>query len=143
MIGTVIKIVPLILFIIIMAVMFTSSKFDFDFWGEAVATKAKLGGLSTQIKSTMLVTLWAFIGIEGAVVMSNRAKTPGDVSKATVLGFIGCLVVYILLSLLPYGFMSPGSAGGRAQSFNRRHFGRSRRAVGILADEHRSAGFGF
>lgn len=76
MIGTVIKIVPLILFIIIMAVMFTSSKFDFDFWGEAVATKAKLGGLSTQIKSTMLVTLWAFIGIEGAVVMSNRAKTP-------------------------------------------------------------------
>ena len=106
MIGTVIKIVPLILFIIIMAVMFTSSKFDFDFWGEAVATKAKLGGLSTQIKSTMLVTLWAFIGIEGAVVMSNRAKTPGDVSKATVLGFIGCLAVYILLSLLPYGFMS-------------------------------------
>lgn len=106
MIGTIVKIVPLILFILIMLFMFSSSKFDFDFWGEAIATKAKLGGLSTQIKSTMLVTLWAFIGIEGAVVMSNRAKSASDVGKATLLGFIGCLAVYILLSLLPYGFMS-------------------------------------
>ena len=85
---------------------FHFSKFDFDFWGEAIATKAKLGDLSTQIKSTMLVTLWAFIGIEGAVVMSNRAKRASDVGKATLLGFIGCLVVYVLLSLIPYGFMS-------------------------------------
>jgi arginine:ornithine antiporter/lysine permease len=54
----------------------------------------------------MLVTLWAFIGIEGAVVMSKRAKKQSDVGKATILGFIGCLIIYILLSLLPYGFMS-------------------------------------
>ena len=105
-IGTVVKIVPLILFIIITAFIFSPAKFDFDFWGEALATKAKLGGLETQIKSTMLVTLWAFIGIEGAVVMSNRAKTPSDVGKATLLGFVGCLVIYLLLSLLPYGYMS-------------------------------------
>lgn len=106
MIGTVVKIVPLILFIIIMAVVFNSSKFDFNFWGENIATQVKLGGLSTQIKSTMLVTLWAFIGIEGAVVMSNRARTPNDVGKATLLGFMGCLAIYVLLSLLPFGYMS-------------------------------------
>lgn len=105
-IGTIVKIVPLVLFILIMLFAFHFSKFDFDFWGEAIATKAKLGDLSTQIKSTMLVTLWAFIGIEGAVVMSNRAKRASDVGKATLLGFIGCLVVYVLLSLIPYGFMS-------------------------------------
>ncbi len=106
LIGTIVKIVPLILFILIMLFAFHYTRFDFDFWGEAIATKAKLGGLGTQIKSTMLVTLWAFIGIEGAVVMSNRAKTPNDVGKATILGFICCLAIYILLSLLPFGYMS-------------------------------------
>lgn len=106
LIGTIIKIVPLLLFIVIMAVIFSGPKFDFDFWGEAIATKAKIGGLSTQIKSTMLVTLWSFIGIESAVVMSGKARSAGAVSKATILGFAGCLVIYVLLSLLPFGYMS-------------------------------------
>ena len=105
-IGTIIKIVPLVLFILIMMLVFHLDKFDLDFWGEAIATKAKIGGLSTQIKSTMLVTLWAFIGIEGAVVMSNRAKNIADVGTATILGFAGCLGIYILLSLLPFGYMN-------------------------------------
>lgn len=105
-IGTIVKIVPLVLFILIMLFVFHYTRFDFDFWGEAIATKAKIGDLSTQIKSTMLVTLWAFIGIEGAVVMSNRAKTQNDVGKATILGFVCCLAIYILLSLLPFGYMS-------------------------------------
>ena len=58
-----------------------------------------------QVKSTMLVTLWAFIGIEGAVVISGRAKKASYVGKATLLGFAGCLTIYILLSLLPFGRM--------------------------------------
>lgn len=106
LIGTIVKIVPLILFILILLFVFRFSQFDFDFWGESLAAKIKLGSLSTQIKSTMLVTLWAFIGIEGAVVMSNRAKSPNDVGKATLLGFVSCLAIYVLLSLLPFGYMS-------------------------------------
>lgn len=106
LIGTIIKIAPLVLFIVVMAVVFSAPKFDFDFWGESVMAKAKLGGLSTQIKSTMLVTLWAFIGIESAVVMSSKAKSASAVSKATILGFICCLAIYILLSLLPFGYMT-------------------------------------
>ena len=105
-IGTVLKIMPLILFIIIMLFVFSPAEFDFDFWGESAASKAKLGSLETQIKSTMLVTLWAFIGIEGAVVMSNKAKNVQEIGKATFLGFISCLVIYILLSLTPFGYMS-------------------------------------
>ncbi len=105
-IGTIVKIVPLILFIIILAFVFHSDKFDFNFWGENIAEKMKLGDLGTQIKSTMLVTLWAFIGIEGAVVMSKRAAKPSYVGRATLLGFVGCLVIYVLLSLLPFGYMS-------------------------------------
>ena len=105
-IGTVLKIMPLLLFIIIMLFVFSPAEFDFDFWGESAASKAKLGSLETQIKSTMLVTLWAFIGIEGAVVMSNKAKNVQEIGKATFLGFISCLVIYILLSLTPFGNMS-------------------------------------
>ena len=107
LIATIAKIVPLILFIIIMLFVFHIDKFDFDFWGEAILGKTKsLGSISTQLKSTMLVTLWAFIGIEGAVVLSNRARSQDDVGKATLIGFIGCLTIYVLLSLLPFGFMT-------------------------------------
>ena len=106
LIGTVAKIVPLILFIIITAAMFHLDKFEFDFWGAKGGVSHHLGDLTTQIKSTMLVTLWAFIGIEGAVVMSKHAKSAKTVAHATFLGFAGCLLIYVLLSVLPYGVMT-------------------------------------
>ena len=106
LIGTVAKILPLLLFILVMIFVFHSDKFSFDFWGENIIGGKSLGSLSTQIKSTMLVTLWSFIGIEGAVVMSKHAKSPKSVGRATVLGFIGCLMIYVLLSVLPFGYMS-------------------------------------
>lgn len=105
-IGTIIKIVPLLLFILVMLFLFRFDKFELDFWGEAIKTKMQLGDLDTQIKSTMLVTLWSFIGIEGAVVMSSKAKSQSIIGTATVLGFLGCLGIYILLSLLPFGYMN-------------------------------------
>lgn len=104
LIATITKIIPLILFVIVMIFVFHIDKFSFDFWGNMGAHK--LGGLEPQIKSTMLVTLWAFIGIEGAVVLSGRAKSQSDVGKATLLGFVGCLIIYVMLSILPFGFMS-------------------------------------
>ena len=112
LIATIVKIVPLILFIIIMTFVFHMDKFDFDFWGDL--STDKLGGLGTQIKNTMLVTLWSFIGIEGAVVLSGRAKTQADVGKATVMGFLGCLAIYVLLSVLPFGFMPRAELAGIA-----------------------------
>ncbi len=105
-IGTVGKLVPLFLFIIILLFSFHLDKFDFNFWGKMAESGKSLGGLGTQLKSTMLVTLWAFIGIEGAVVMSSRARSQSDVSKATLLGFLGCLIIYIGLSVLPFGFLT-------------------------------------
>ncbi len=99
LIATIAKLVPLFLFIIIMMVVFKWDQFKFDFWGHGI------GDISAQLKSTMLVTLWAFIGIEGAVVLSSRAKSQKAVSKATLIGFLGCLIIYILLSVLPFGFM--------------------------------------
>ena len=106
-IGTIGKIIPLILFIIVMILVFNLDKFDFDFFGKlAIGGEHPLGGLGDQVKSTMMVTLWAFIGIEGAVVLSGKARDPSDVGKATLMGFLGCLIIYALLSLLPFGFMT-------------------------------------
>ncbi|MBR1915616.1 MAG: amino acid permease [Alphaproteobacteria bacterium] len=106
LIGTIAKILPLLLFILVMIFVFHSDRFSFDFWGENIIGGKSLGSLSTQIKSTMLVTLWSFIGIEGAVVMSKHAKSSKSVGRATLLGFIGCLMIYVLLSVLPFGYMS-------------------------------------
>ncbi len=104
LVVTIAKIVPIILFIIIVAIFFNIDKFDVDFWGKA--NEFKLGDVPTQIKNTMLVTLWAFIGIEGAVVLSGRAQSQNDVGRATLIGFLGCLAIYVLLSILPFGIMS-------------------------------------
>ena len=105
-IGTIGKLVPLLLFCLILLFAFHMDKFDFNFWGKLAESGKTLGSLPTQLKSTMLVTLWSFIGIEGAVVLSNRAKSQSAVSKATLLGFLGCLVIYIGLSVLPFGFLT-------------------------------------
>ncbi len=108
-IGTICKLVPIALFILIMLFVFRWAMFGTDMSGE-VTDKAMhmkpLGSMLGQVKSTMLVTLWAFIGIEGAVVVSARAKSQSAVGKATLLGFVACLSIYALLSLLPFGRMT-------------------------------------
>ncbi len=51
----------------------------------------------------MLVTVWAFIGIEGAAVFSGRARSAADVGRATVNGFIVTLLLYMAITLLAMG----------------------------------------
>ena len=98
---TVAKIVPLLLFIAVLATVFNIDTFKLDFWGDA-----SLGSVLTQVKSTMLVTVWVFIGIEGASVYSGRAQNRSDVGKATVIGFLICLGLLSGVSLLSLGLMS-------------------------------------
>lgn len=63
-------------------------------------------GLVSQVRGTMLVTLWCFIGIEGASIMAGRAKRSSDIGKATVTGFFAAWILYFLVSLLCYGVMT-------------------------------------
>ncbi len=108
-VGTICKLLPILLFIGVMIAAFRWGLFSSDFWGGqtiALTHEKPLGSVLSQVKSTMLVTLWAFIGIEGAVVISGHARSQKDVGKATVLGFFVCLVIYALLSLLPFGHMA-------------------------------------
>ncbi len=95
---TIAKVVPLLLFIGLVAMAFEVKTFQLDFWGDA-----KLGSLLDQVRSTMLVTVWVFIGIEGASVYSERAQKREDVGRATVIGFLICLVLLMGVSLLSLG----------------------------------------
>ena len=52
------------------------------------------------------VTLWVFIGIEGAVVVSARARRRQDVGRATLIALLGALALYVMVSLFALGVMS-------------------------------------
>jgi arginine:ornithine antiporter/lysine permease len=101
-VATVAKLVPVFVVIAFCLIAFNLSTFNVDIWG----SKLDLGSVGAQVKSTMLVTLWAFIGIEGAAVISGRAKSPELVGKATFIGLVLCLTLYMFISILPFGFMT-------------------------------------
>ncbi len=102
-ITTIAKLAPIFIFIVAILVAFKLPTFSLDFWGAATPD---LGSIAAQAKSTMLVTLWVFIGIEGASVVSGRAARRKDIGRATILGFVTALALYVLVSLLSFGVMT-------------------------------------
>lgn len=103
LVTTIAKIAPLALFIILAVVAFKVNVFTLDFTGSA---NVDLGSILNQVKSTMLVTLWVFIGIEGASVVSGWAEHRKDIGFATIAGFLVALATYALISLLSLGVMT-------------------------------------
>ncbi|WP_207817770.1 MULTISPECIES: amino acid permease, partial [unclassified Pseudomonas] len=57
-------------------------------------------------RNMMLVTVFVFIGIEGASVYSARAEKRSDVGRATVIGFLGVLLFLVLVNVLSLGIMT-------------------------------------
>lgn len=100
-----IKVVMLVFIITIFALFFQLDLFDADVWGALTDS----GSVAGQVKGTMMVTLFCFFGVEGAVMMSARARKSSDVGKAGIAGFFISLVLYMAVSLLCFGLL------GRAQ----------------------------
>lgn len=100
-ITTIGKLVPVFVFIIgiIFVGAFKPSVFMENFWGN--------GDMSVleQVKATTSSTVWSFIGVEGAVVLSARAKKSSDVGKASMTGFLGIFVIYLMVAILSMGLM--------------------------------------
>ncbi|MQT72646.1 amino acid permease, partial [Pseudomonas sp. FSL R10-0071] len=65
-----------------------------------------VGSVMDQVRNMMLVTVFVFIGIEGAGVYSGRAEKRSDVGKATVIGFLGVLALLVLVNVLSMGIMT-------------------------------------
>lgn len=102
-ITTIAKLIPLFIFIIAAMLAFKLSTFTWDFSGlQSHAGKS----LMEQVKDTMLFTVWVFIGIEGAVIVSSRARDRKDVGRATILGLLTTLSIYVMVSLLSMGVVT-------------------------------------
>ncbi|MGW7775724.1 arginine-ornithine antiporter [Pseudomonas machongensis] len=103
LVTTVAKVVPLALFALICLFAFKLDVFTADIWGLG---SPDLGSVMDQVRNMMLVTVWVFIGIEGASIFSSRAEKRSDVGKATVIGFITVLLFLVLVNVLSMGVMT-------------------------------------
>ncbi|WP_241955021.1 MULTISPECIES: arginine-ornithine antiporter [Staphylococcus] len=101
-IVTVAKLIPIFLVIVCMMVVFNFDTFLAGFSG-AASNEIEWSSILLQVKSIMLVTVWIFTGIEGAVVFSSRAKRKKDVGTATVIGLTSVLIIYFLMTVLAQG----------------------------------------
>lgn len=108
-VTTIAKMLPLALFIVIAAIAFKMDVFTADFWGRG---NTELGSVMDQVRNMMLVTVWVFIGIEGASIFSARAEKRSDVGKATVIGFVGVLLLLVMVNILSQGIMAQAELAG-------------------------------
>lgn len=98
LIATIAKIVPLVIFIACSFVAFKLDLFKLNFIDFTLQVP-----VWEQVRNLMLITLWVFTGIEGAVVLSSRAKNRSDIGRATVLGVLLALSFYVMVTVLAYG----------------------------------------
>ncbi len=101
-IATWAKTVPIGIFIVVVIFAFRGELFGLNLWG---GEEPGLTTLARQVRDTMLLTVFVFVGIEGASVYSRYAKDRNDVGIATVLGFLGVLCLLMLVTLLSYGIL--------------------------------------
>ena len=101
LIATIAKIVPIIIFIVFTFLAFKLDLFKLNYFDFSLQMP-----VWEQVRNLMLITLWVFTGIEGAVVLSSRAKNRNDIGRATVLGVLLALSFYVLVTVLSYGVAS-------------------------------------
>ena len=101
-ITTVLKIIPLIVFIIIGAINFKPEYLN-------TVSSTNVSGMGT-LSAAIAVTLWAFVGLESATVPAGEIKDPEtNIKKSTIYGTLISAVIYILISVIAMGAMSQGS----------------------------------
>lgn len=105
---TICKLIPIFVFIVAIPLMskFSLDTFMTNFWGDGTMS------IGSQIMSTTSSTVWAFIGVEGAVVLSARARKSSDVGKASLTGFLGLLALYVVVAVLSMGILSTKDLAG-------------------------------
>jgi arginine:ornithine antiporter/lysine permease len=96
------KIVPILTFVVVAIFALKAHVFSANFWGGESRTASSLFG---QVRATMLITVFVFLGIEGASVYSRYARKRQDVGKATVLGFLGVLALFASVTIFSYGIL--------------------------------------
>src|SRR5690606_33259289 len=99
-IVTVAKVIPILVFVLIALFALDPQVFA-DNW----AGGTDVGSLFQQVRGTMLVTVFVFLGIEGASVYSRHAKRRKDVGRATVLGLVSVAALFASVTIVSYGIL--------------------------------------
>ncbi len=101
-IATIAKLVPIVLFVVFVIFAFKPAVFIDNLMGTLPGVNETL---FSQLSATMLITVFVFLGIEGASVYSRYAQNRKDVGRSTVLGFLAVLSLLALVTLLSYGIL--------------------------------------
>jgi len=109
---TITKLVPILVAIGAMAVAFNWDTFSANFWGGVDMPRKPL---ILQVKDTMLITVFVFIGIEGASVYSRYARSRADIGRATILGFACVTGMMFLITLLPFAILPRSEVASLSQ----------------------------
>src|SRR5699024_1213947 len=96
---TIAKVVPIIGFLVCMVFAFSLDQFRENFWGGSQMASTSL---LEQVRATMLITVFVFLGIDGASVYSRYARKRSDIGRATLLGFGVVTGLMVMVTLLPY-----------------------------------------
>ncbi|MFI5891678.1 basic amino acid/polyamine antiporter [Actinoplanes sp. NPDC051513] len=97
---TIAKVVPILVFVVLALFALDPKVFADNFVGNA-----DLGSLFEQVRGTMLVTVFVFLGVEGASVYSRHAQRREDVGRATVLGFLSVFAIFASVTIVSYGIL--------------------------------------
>jgi len=106
-IVTVAKLLPILTFVVILAVTLKADVFSANFYGG----DKSFGGVVSQVRATMLVTVFVFLGVEGASVYSNHAQRRSHVGRATVMGLLSVLALFASVTILSYGALPRAELG--------------------------------
>ncbi|WP_282297350.1 basic amino acid/polyamine antiporter [Stenotrophomonas sp. PS02289] len=101
-VATVAKLVPLAVFLVFVVQGVRADVFAFNLWG---GDPPGADTLLRQVRGTLLLTVFVFVGIEGASVYSRYARRRADVGIATVAGFLGVLCLLVMVTVLSYGIL--------------------------------------
>lgn len=102
--ATAAKVAGFILFIIVGLFAFEKSNM-LPFMAERLDDAGHSISMMKQINNAAVNTLWAFIGVESAVVFASRARRQTDVKRATILGLFIALGIYVGISTLVMGML--------------------------------------
>jgi arginine:ornithine antiporter / lysine permease len=102
--ATAAKVAGFILFIIVGLFAFEKSNM-LPFMAERLDDAGHSISMMKQINNAAVNTLWAFIGVESAVVFASRARKQTDVKRATILGLFIALGIYVGISTLVMGML--------------------------------------
>lgn len=101
------KLIPILLVIIFGAFIIQKNNFNVPNWKLSLASTDSATTISSQIKGAMAIVLWCFVGMEAAAVLSGRARNQKAVRYATIISFSIVLAIYILISFVAMGSISP------------------------------------